>query len=309
MLKKKKYILPILICALLLSILPACDNKSNTETWDGTLKIISTVFPGYDFARQIAGDAADVTLLLPPGTESHSYEPTPKDIIQIQECDLFLYVGGESDTWVEEILSSLTKKPVIFKMMDSVPLETEEEEGHDHEEEYDEHVWTSPKNAVLIAQKLGDAIAEQCVDKKDVIQANTKAYIAELEQLDQDFTELSESLTKKTLIFGDRFPFLYFAKAYGFAHYSAFPGCSAETEPSAATMAFLINKIKEENISTVFYIEFSNHAVADSLAKDTGVKTALLHSCHNLTADEMASGLTYIKLMEQNLCTLREALQ
>lgn len=310
--KKIKYILPVFFCAILLSMLPACQNNTEEETSTDGLKIISTVFPGYDFARQIAGNLADVTLLLPPGTESHSYEPTPGDIIQIQECDLFLYVGGESDAWVEEILASLTKKPAVFKLMDCVPLAEEEAEGgesHDHGEEYDEHVWTSPKNAILIARELGDAIAALCEEEKETVQAGTEAYVAELDQLDRDFTEFSESLTEKTLIFGDRFPFLYFAKAYGFEHYAAFPGCSAETEPSAATMSFLIDKIKEENVSTVFYIEFSNHLVADSLAEATGAKTALLHSCHNLTKDEMDAGQTYISLMERNLNTLREALQ
>ena len=302
--KKANFFL-LLLCGILLGILPGCQNPSKPDTSSEKPKIIATVFPGYDFARRIAGDFAEVDMLLPPGTESHAYEPTPRDIIQIQNCDLFIYVGGESDTWVEEILSSVSEKPAVFRLMDCVPLIEEDEE----EDEYDEHVWTSPKNAVLIAQALGDAIAAQCSGYAETVRTNTEAFSAELEQLDRDFAQLAESVSKKVLIFGDRFPFLYLAKAYGFEYYAAFPGCSAETEPSAATMAFLIEKIRETQTNTVFYIEFSNHVIADGLAEATGAETALLHSCHNVTQAETDAGQTYITLMKQNLIALREALK
>ncbi|MDD3193566.1 MAG: zinc ABC transporter substrate-binding protein [Oscillospiraceae bacterium] len=304
-----------MLAALL--VLGGCADTAALSSSDGRVQIVSTIFPSYDFARSIAGESADVTLLIPPGMESHSYEPTPQDMIQIQNCDLFLYTGGESDAWVEELLASFANPPQTVKMMDCV--ETYEEETVDgmqaeskpadaHETEYDEHVWTSPRNAVLIAQAIEQALCETDPAHEADYQRNAGDYISQLEQLDQDFRDFFAGLQNKTLIFGDRFPFRYFAEEYGLAYFAAFPGCSSETEPSAATIAFLIDKVKEENLHTVFYIEFSNHQVADSIAEAAGAKTALFHSCHNLTAQEQKDGATYLSLMAQNLDTLKEDL-
>ena len=314
-----------MILALLL-LLSACGQSTEEDTDPDQLTVVATVFPAYDFARAVGGDLADVQLLLPPGTESHSYEPTPADILAVQDCDLFIYLGGESDTWVETILESVELRGQTLRMVDCVPLLEEEtvegmesyEEGHDHDHDeapglgevvgYDEHVWTSPKNAALITRAVGDKLAELDPANADTYAANSADYAAQIEDLDREFADFFAGVEDRTMVFGDRFPLRYFAEEFGIDYYAAFPGCSTQTEPSAATIAFLTDKVREEQISTVWYIEFSNHLVADSIAESAGVKTAMFHTCHNVSADDLAAGATYVSLMEQNLETLRENL-
>ena len=314
-----------MISALLL-LLSACGQSVEEDTDPDQLTVVATVFPAYDFARAVGGDLADVQLLLPPGTESHSYEPTPADILVVQDCDLFIYLGGESDTWVETILESVELRGQTLRMVDCVPLLEEEtvegmesyEEGHDHDHDeapglgevvgYDEHVWTSPKNAALITRAVGDKLAELDPANADTYAANSADYAAQIEDLDREFADFFAGVEDRTMVFGDRFPLRYFAEEFNIDYYAAFPGCSTQTEPSAATIAFLTDKVREEHIPTVWYIEFSNHLVADSIAESAGVKTAMFHTCHNVSADDLAAGATYVSLMEQNLETLRENL-
>ena len=314
-----------MILALLL-LLSACGQSVEEDTNPDQLTVVATVFPAYDFARAVGGDLADVQLLLPPGTESHSYEPTPADILAVQDCDLFIYLGGESDTWVETILESVELRGQTLRMVDCVPLLEEEtvegmesyEEGHDHDHDeapglgevvgYDEHVWTSPKNAALITRAVGDKLAELDPANADTYAANSADYAAQIEDLDREFADFFAVVEDRTMVFGDRFPLRYFAEEFNIDYYAAFPGCSTQTEPSAATIAFLTDKVREEHIPTVWYIEFSNHLVADSIAESAGVKTAMFHTCHNVSADDLAAGATYVSLMEQNLETLRENL-
>ena len=320
---KRAFLCMILALLLLLS---ACGQSTEEDTDPDQLTVVATVFPAYDFARAVGGDLADVQLLLPPGTESHSYEPTPADILAVQDCDLFIYLGGESDTWVETILESVELRGQTLRMVDCVPLLEEEtvegmesyEEGHDHDHDeapglgevvgYDEHVWTSPKNAALITRAVGDKLAELDPVNEETYAANTEAYAAQIEDLDREFADFFAGVEDRTMVFGDRFPLRYFAEEFNIDYYAAFPGCSTQTEPSAATIAFLTDKVREEQISTVWYIEFSNHLVADSIAESAGVKTAMFHTCHNVSADDLAAGATYVSLMEQNLETLRENL-
>ena len=314
-----------MILALLL-LLSACGQSTEEDTDPDQLTVVATVFPAYDFARAVGGDLADVQLLLPPGTENHSYEPTPADILAVQDCDLFIYLGGESDTWVETILESVELRGQTLRMVDCVPLLEEEtvegmesyEEGHDHDHDeapglgevvgYDEHVWTSPKNAALITRAVGDKLAELDPANADTYAANSADYAAQIEDLDREFADFFAGVEDRTMVFGDRFPLRYFAEEFNIDYYAAFPGCSTQTEPSAATIAFLTDKVREEQIPTVWYIEFSNHLVADSIAESAGVKTAMFHTCHNVSADDLAAGATYVSLMEQNLETLRENL-
>ena len=323
MVNKRAFLCMILALLLLLS---ACGQSVEEDTNPDQLTVVATVFPAYDFARAVGGDLADVQLLLPPGTESHSYEPTPADILAVQECDLFIYLGGESDTWVETILESVELRGQTLRMVDCVPLLEEEtvegmesyEEGHDHDHDeapglgevvgYDEHVWTSPKNAALITRAVGDKLAELDPANADTYAANSADYAAQIEDLDREFADFFAGVEDRTMVFGDRFPLRYFAEEFGIDYYAAFPGCSTQTEPSAATIAFLTDKVREEHIPTVWYIEFSNHLVADSIAESAGVKTAMFHTCHNVSADDLAAGATYVSLMEQNLETLRENL-
>jgi zinc transport system substrate-binding protein len=466
------------------------------------ISVVATIFPPYDFTRTVAGDKADVTMLLPPAAESHSFEPTPQDVIKIQNCDVFIYNGGDSDAWVDDVLSSIdTSNMKIVKFIDCVevveeeivegmeddehdhdhdheeeeeftiedvkdraltdwegdwqsvypylldgalepvmehkaesgeqtaqeyyeyyktayetaiervvitaesmtyyisgvpvtaqyaykgtgiiteddeslwvrykfealgnppegapkyvmfsdhlhapektehfhlyasdtgfdalmadtnpvnfptyyPAELTEDEivaemiGHEHEEEaeIDEHVWTSPRNAKIVAQRISDALCEADAANADTYRANTAAYLNKLDDLDSQFQAVVDTAARKTIVFGDRFPFRYFADAYGLDYFAAFPGCSTETEPSAATVAFLIDKVKTERIPVVFHIELGNGKIASTIAEDTGAKVLELHACHNISRDDFQAGKTYLDLMTANVGILKEAL-
>lgn len=325
----KKFLSLCLLCGLLLTGCGASQPAAAPETRD-RLKIVATVFPAYDFARAAAGDLADVEMLLPPGTESHSYEPTPADILAVQDCDLFLYLGGESDTWVDTILDAVDMRGTAMRMVDCVELLEEEtvegmqeEPGHDHEHEHededhedydhglgevvgmDEHVWTAPKNAAEITRDIGEKLAELDPAHAAVYTENAEVYARQIDELDGEFRDFFAGLPDRTIVFGDRFPLRYFAEEYDLNYYAAFPGCSTQTEPSAATIAFLTEKVRNENISTVWYIEFSNHLVADSIAEAASVGTAMFHTCHNISPDDLEAGTTYVSLMRMNLETLR----
>ncbi len=332
----KKILLGILAAAVAVFPLAGCGSTASSAAQpvvpsassaqsESRLKIVTTIFPQYDFAREITGGKADVTILLPPGAESHTYEPAPQDIIAIQNADLFVFVGGEGDVWIDDILDSMgDKAPQTLKLMDCVTtveeelvegMESEhEDEDEDHGEdadeevEYDEHVWTSPANAIQIVRSMTETISAQDAANAEAYAKNADAYIQKLTALDQDFAEVVKTAARKTIIVGDRFPFRYFADEFGLDYYAAFAGCSSETEASAATVAFLTDKVRAENIPAVLYIEFSNHKIADSIAEATGAKTLLLHSCHNVSKAEMQSGASYLSLMQANVETLRQAL-
>ena len=322
----KKLILTVASALLAACLLAACGAPAQAAApstqEDGRLSVVATIFPPYDFTRQIAGDAVDLTMLLPPGAESHSYEPTPKDIITIQNADVFIYAGGESDAWIEDILASMdTSDMAVLSMLDMVDAveeelvdgmqeEHEEEEGGHEEEapEYDEHVWTSPQNAQLIVAALAETLQEKDAANADAYRANADAYTQKLQALDAQFQQVVDNAARHTIVFGDRFPFRYLADAYGLDYYAAFPGCSTETEPSAGTIAFLIDKVKAESIPAVFHIELSNEKMADTICEDTGAQKLLLHSCHNVSREDMDAGVTYLSLMEQNVLGLKEAL-
>lgn len=291
---------------------------------NGKINIVTTVFASFDFARQVAGDNANITLLIKPGSESHSYEPTPKDIIAIEECDIFIYTGGENDTWLDYILNTVDNDDIkIIKMLDLVEKYEEEHvegmEGHHHShehdhsheegaEEWDEHVWTDPLNAIKISEKIKDVLCETDVNNKERYEENFRQYSDELMRLDSEFESIVEKSERHELVFGDRFPLRYFVEAYGLDYYAAFPGCAAESEPSAKTVAFLIDKVKEDKIPIVFKIELSNGNIANAIANDAGVKVMTFYTCHNVSRSDFDKGETYISLMRRNLDTLREAL-
>ena len=378
------------------------------------LQIVTTIFPPYDFARAIAGGEADVKMLLKPGEEIHSYEPTPRDIMAIQNCDLFIYVGGENDVWADRILDNMGEKaPKTLRLVDMVDTFEEEvvegmmaergeydhedhdeaaehsdaadadhddhdeatehsdaadadhdghdeaaehsdaadadhddheetghddhdettdhsetvDAGHDHEEtdhdghgvpggdssheeheEADEHVWTSPRNAAQITAKTAEEMCALDPARALYFDQNAKAYEAEIMAVDREFWEIADAAERTTIVFGDRFPIRYFAEEYGLSYYAAFPGCSAQSEPSAATLVFLIEKVQEERIPVVFSIEFSSGNIARAICESTGAAQRTFHSCHNVTRDEFERGETYVSLMRGNLDAVREAL-
>lgn len=310
----KKTLSITILLAMLCALLSGCGAQSEPEG-EG-ISVVATVFAPYDFARQLVGERGEVTLLLPPGSEAHSYEPSPKDIIEIQNCDLFIYVGGVSDAWVSDVLESVGGEVRTVTLMDCVELLEEEhvegmevdEDEHEGEIEYDEHVWTSPRNAELICEKIAAALCEVDPEGAEEYGTALESYCAQLDELDAAFTEVVENGVRDTVVFGDRFPLLYFAKAYGLNYYAAWPGCEDEAEPSAATVTFLIDKVKAEGIPVVFHIELSNEDMADTICNETGAKKMLFSACHNVTRAQFDAGVTYLELMWQNVDALREAL-
>lgn len=314
--------------------------KEQNKVENEKISVVATIFPQYDFVRQIAGDNVELKMLLKPGEETHSYEPTPQDIIAIQNSDLFIYVGGENDAWVEDILESMPDNGrTTLKLVNCVDTVEEEhvegmkeERGHDHDEddadheedeadheehgqeethsvhEIDEHVWTSPVNAVKIVEQIKEELCELDPENASVYEENAEAYVEQLKELDQEFQDVVDHSKRKLMIFGDRFPFRYFAEEYDLDYYAAFSGCASDTEPSAATMAFLINKVRDENIKTVLKMELSNENIAKAIAEATNADVKEFYSCHNLTAEQFADGETYLSLMEKNVETLREVL-
>ena len=313
------------------------------EPDDGHMKIVTTIFSQYDFARAISGNGelADVRMLLSPGEEIHSYEPTPLDIKEIQNCDLFIYVGGENDAWVDRILENMgEKRPQTMRLMDVTDTVTEEivegmmqERGHDHEheetgeheheesdhayggdssheehEEADEHVWTSPVKAAEITVAIAEKMAEIDPANAEAYLANAGDYEKQILDVDEQFREIVKNAQRRTIVFGDRFPVRYFAEEYGLEYYAAFPGCSSESEPSASTLAFLIDKVREEKIPVVFSIELSNGNIARAICESTDAVQRTFYSCHNVTKQQMDDGATYVSMMSENLEVIREAL-
>ena len=312
-----KRVLCLILILALLPLLGGCGAES-AQRGSGEMQIVTTVFPACDFAHVVAGERATVTLLVPPGTETHSFEPTAQDLLRIRDCDLFLCTGGESEAWVEELLAGQDGEIPTLVMLACVDaLEEEEKEGmqelhEDGEEEegpeYDEHVWTSPVNA----QRIVGAIAERlgALDPAHAAEyaANAADYCGKLAALDAQFRAVVADAKHRTLVFADRFPARYFVEEYGLDYFAAFPGCAEDTEPAAGTVAFLIDRVREEKLPAVLYIEFSNEKMADVICEDTGCRKLLFHSCHNLTPAEFRSGASYLELMGKNLDTLREAL-
>ena len=327
-----------LLLALALSLsLCACAAPAEKAD-DGKLQIVTTLFPYYDFARAIAQDRADVTLLLSPGREAHSFEPTPLDAVTISKADVFLYNGGEGEYWVESMLDAAGEHiAVAARMMDYVDaLDEEYVEGmqgadghdhdhehgshddhdHDHEEdehdsdeiEYDEHIWTSPKNAVVLCRAVCDAICRADAANAAFYRANCENYCAQLEDLDARFAALCESAPRRLLIFADRFPMLYFCREYGLDYRAAFHGCSGDTEPSLATIKFLIDKVEDEDIPVVYTIDFGTKKVAAVVSECTGAAIETIYSMQTVSRADFDAGETYLTLMERNYDALRKGL-
>ena len=302
-----KRLIAILLCLCLM--LCGCTAQPEKPHDDTKLQIVCTSFPAYDFAREIAGDRAELTLLIKPGSEVHSYEPTPKDMIRIQESDLFICNGGESEQWAKTLI---TPELNTIHMMDCVDTVEESADGiynaEDGEPELDEHVWTSPLNAIKISEEICNALCKLDTDNAEAYKTNFTAYKAQLMALDREFRQVIKNSGKHTLVFADRFPMRYFALEYGLDCYAAFPGCSSETEPSAKTVAYLIDRVREDKIPAVLYMEFSNQKMADVICEDTGCKKLPFYSAHSVSAEQFEQGVSYLDLMRINLNSLKEAL-
>ena len=339
-------------------------------------KVAVTLFPYYDFVRQIAGDQVDLQMVIPAGMDSHSFEPTPADIRTIQHADVLISNGGTMEHWLDETLAALdTTSMTIVTMMDYVDTveeeivegmedadhdhdhahvhaaddhdhsnetpdehaahaheaddydhsgETPEEhaahaheaddhdyvdhDGHEEEIEYDEHIWTSPVNAMKLVDVIGDTLAQADPAHADIYHQGAASYKKELEEIDAGFREVCANRKRNMIVMGDKFPFRYLADEYQLDYRAAFSGCSSDTEPSAKTIAYLIDKVKEEQIPAVYYLELSSHRVAEIIGEETGAEPLLLHSCHNVTRAQFDAGITYAGLMRQNIENLRKGI-
>ncbi len=362
------------------------DESGGSRMPERRLKVAATIFPYYDFVRQIAGDLAELKLVVPAGMDSHSFEPTPADMRAIQEADVLIMNGGTMEQWVSRVLEAVDAPELtVVTMMDYADVFEEElvegmedaEDGHEHgheeeaagtaetdghgtghaeetsageaagtagetdgrgsghtveisdgeaagtagetdghehghddgdEIEYDEHIWTSPVAAMRFVQVIADTLAQADPANADAYAAGAARYLEELKAVHEGFLEVSDARKRDMIVVGDKFPFRYLAEEYGLTYRAAFSGCSTDTEPSARTIAYLIGKVREEQIPAVYYLELSSHRVAEIIGEETGAQPLLLHSCHNVTRAELDAGVTYADLMRGNIESLRKGL-
>lgn len=332
----KKITALLLALFVLVGALAGCGKQNDTNKTD-KLSIVTTIFPEYDWVREILGDKADnaeITMLLDNGVDLHSYQPTADDIVKISDCDLFIYVGGESDGWVEDALRNAANRNMkVINLLeilgDSVKTEEivegmqeehehedahahDDAEEHEHEEEADEHVWLSLKNAKMLVRVISKALQELDPDNKDIYAANADAYVKKLSALDADYQVAVDAASNKTILFGDRFPFRYLVDDYGLRYYAAFVGCSAETEAGFETISFLAKRVDEWKLPCVLTIEGAQHKIAETVVRNTTTKNQkvlTMDSMQSTTTQDVKNGTTYFSVMEKNLSVLKEALR
>lgn len=288
----------------------AFSSCGEVERSTGKISVVTTIFPYYDFARSVSKGTCDVDMLLKPGSDVHSFEPTPSDILKIRNADLFIYNGGESDEWVDSILESLgdTDKPIVMKMTDYVKPLTEMDADHHAEDEEDEHIWTSLDNAKTLVSKISDEVSKLDQKNKSVYTKNSLDYIEKISKVQGEIENTVNSSKSKKIVVGDRFPLLYFATEFSLDWECAFPGCSTETEPSLDRLSKLTDTIEKDKIKTILKLEMSENKVADTLADETNTKVRIFYSAESVSKEDFAKNITYVDLMERNNNALKEAL-
>lgn len=296
----KKLIIPFLFCFLL------CGCNGLFQKKNERLTIVATLFPQYDFTRAICGDKADITLLLPPGMESHSYEPTPKDVAKISDADIFLYTGSQMEPWAEKLAENVTG--IKLDVSEGVPLLRGDHVHETHAEKEaeattDPHIWTNPQNAKIMVDNILKAVSEKDPANAQFFAENAAAYKEKLDALDRSFAEAVQNGKRKQIVFGGHFAMRYFVERYGIRYASAYDACNGEAEPAPSVLIELIESMKKENIPAVYYEELSTPRTATLLAEETGAKMLLLHSCHNIGKGE--ENETYLSLMYKNLENLK----
>lgn len=305
----KTKILALLLAAALFCSLVSCGPPQAADA--NKLQIVATLFPQYDFAREIVGDKGEVTLLLPNGVDVHSFDPTTADVITINQSDLFIYTGDDMEVWVPQIIDASDTALHVLNVSQGITLLEESHDGHAHGEHahaHDPHVWTSPKNAMIMVDNILNAVCALDPDNAAFYKENAARYTKELEKLDAQFLQIAGTAKTKTILFAGRFACNYFAQEYGFSHIAAFDSCSENAEPASSVVAELIDRIKADGIEYVYYEELTDPKTARVLSEETGCKSLLFHSCHNISKAEARAGATYLSLMQQNAENLRKGL-
>ena len=292
----------VLIIFLIFIITGCTTNKQNNN-----FKITVTSFPCYDITKAIVKENAEVDMLIKPGTEVHSYEPTPQDIINISKSDIFIYIGGASDEWVDNVLESVDNKDLkVIKLIDYVDVL--DDSDHDHHHDVDEHIWTNPLNMIKMTNIIKETVVEIDSKNSNMYEENATKYINEINVLHEEFKNVISNAKRKTIVFADRFPFKYFALEYGIDYKAAYNSCSSESEVSAKTLSELIDYVNDNNIPAVFYLELSNQNIANTIQNETDCDKKLFHSGQNVTSEEFKNGITLLEIMENNLENLKGAL-
>ncbi len=368
MIINRKILALCLSVCIIAGVLSGCGKSTQSSKEDSDkLSVVTTIFPYYDFVRQIAGDKVNLKMIVPAGMDTHSFEPTASDMISMSKADVLIYNGGGMESWIPQVVDAASNPQMIAEaMMDSVDAVVEEhvegmqeERGHSHDDadgheneqkghknnsgknyvnedekygnsdtnkhnsdtekahndntkdeetEYDEHIWTSPVNACKIVDKIAETLSRADEKNANFYKKNADIYISKLKSIDTQFSDIVNEAPMHYLVFGDRFPLRYFVDEYGLDYSAAFAGCSSDTEPSADTIAFLIDKVKSEGVPVVLKIELTSSKVADSIAEATGTKVMTFYTCHNVTRKQFDQGVTYIDLMERDIDTLKKAL-
>lgn len=329
----KRYTKRLLLIAVLTSLFfTSCGAADKYRDLDeNKITVIATLFPQYDFARQIAGEYANVVLLLSPGVESHSYDPSPTDIIAIQNSDVFLYTGPYMESWAADVIEGISGDTCVVDLSAHVPLvkeedieaeyesahaEHEDEHDHDHEHEhshahdhtYDPHIWTNPVYAKIMVEDIAEAFIECDPQHESEYVKNRDAYLMELDKLDAEIRDTVANAKRRELFFGGRFAMYYFTKEYGLTYEAVYDSCSSETEPSVQSVMHVIQSMKEEQIPVIYYEELVDPRIARTIAEETGCEMLLWHSCHSVSKKELEAGAAYLELMWKNLENLKAGL-
>lgn len=315
---------------LAVSLFSACSKGETPESGESVrpeskkLSIVCSIFPQYDFCKEIVGENAELTLLLKSKVDMHNYKPSAEDILKIRNSDIFIDIGGESDEWANEVFETVkSETPLVLSLInvvdakDEKALEGMETEEHDHDDEShegeehaekDEHVWTSLKNAELIVKAITEKVCALDPENADEYEKNSKTYLSKLSSLEKEYAETVKTAKRKVLLFGDRFPFGYLADDYSLECYAAFSGCSAETRASFETIAFLAGKVKEKELPFVLKIDGSDGSVAKTVASQSNAEVRTLNSCQSVSEDDIKNGVSYLSIMKDNLSVLKEVL-
>lgn len=286
-------------------------NKNNQQT--EKITIVTSLFPEYDFVKQIGKDKVDVKILLPPGTESHTYEPTPKDIVSINEADMFIYTSNQMEPWAEKIAESIDSKDTIILQagqdINLIEIEHDHEEAKDHDEHTaDAHIWLNPNNAIKMIENITDKLCTISPENAEYFRNNANVYIEELKKLDTEIEETVKNSKRNKLVFGGEFAYIYFLDRYNLEYATAYQGCGEGAEPSAKQIKEIIDTINNEEIPIIFYQELSEGKIAKMIADETNAKTLVFHTAHNVTSSDLENGVTYVSIMRENLENIKQAL-